>query len=219
MSTKNLNTKDEFEDYLNELRITYSFECYKENNAEACHLLGDWYAQSKMIKESIQQYKYACEKFKFARSCYKYGVSLLDGEEVECETDIKKAIHFTSVACEQGEPEGCWRNAQILQQQGMYPEALKQHKRYCDMGHYFSHNSCYDTGLILRSPEEITKVPQDFSSAFEYFMKSCSLGNFKSCYEVSAAYSMGRGVTRDRKLAASFKKKGEEIYEMNTRKT
>lgn len=56
----------------------------------ACNLLGDWYAQYKMMKEAIGQYKYACEKFKYPRSCYKYGVSLLDGSDVGCETDINK---------------------------------------------------------------------------------------------------------------------------------
>lgn len=38
MSTKNLNTPDEFDAYLKELRITYHFECFKENNAEGMGL-------------------------------------------------------------------------------------------------------------------------------------------------------------------------------------
>lgn len=211
MSTKNLNTSDEFEAYLKELRITYHFECYKENNAEACHLLGDWYAQSKMMKEAIQQYKHACEKFKYPRSCYKYGVSLLDGSEVGCETDVNKALHYTSLACEKGEPEGCWRNAQILQQLGRFSEALQGHKKYCDMLHYFSHNSCHDAGVILRSSEEVSNTPQDFKKAFEYFSKGCALGNFRACYELSSAHYFGRGTEKNVKLAKEFRQKAQEL--------
>ncbi|XP_034255288.1 cytochrome c oxidase assembly factor 7 homolog [Thrips palmi] len=211
MSTKNLNTAEEYEAYLKELRITYHFECFKENNAEACHLLGDWYAQSNIMKEAIQQYKYACEKFNYARSCYKYGVSLLDGGDVGCETDVKKAMHFTALACEKGEPEGCWRNAQILQDQRRFPEALKGHMKYCDMLHYFSHNSCYDAGLILRSPEEITKMPQDLKKAFEYFSKGCSLGNARACFEVSSAHYFGRGTAKNTKLAKEFRDKAQGL--------
>lgn len=40
MSTKDLSTVDEFEAYLKELRITYHFSCFKENNAEGMLLDG-----------------------------------------------------------------------------------------------------------------------------------------------------------------------------------
>ncbi|KAK3932039.1 Cytochrome c oxidase assembly factor 7-like protein [Frankliniella fusca] len=213
MSTKNLNTPEEYEEYLKELRITYSFECFKEDNAEACHLLGDWFSQFKQPKEAIDHYRYACEKFKYPRSCYKYGVSLVDGKEVGAETDIKKALHFTSLACELGEPEGCWRNAQILQLEKKFPEALKQHTKYCEMNHYFSHNSCYDAGLILRSPQDVTSVPQDFTKAFHFFSKSCDLLNSNACYEVSVAYKLGRGVGKDESLAKKFLQKAKDMQE------
>ncbi|KAE8742128.1 hypothetical protein FOCC_FOCC012335 [Frankliniella occidentalis] len=213
MSTKNLNTPEEYEEYLKELRITYSFECFKEENPEACHLLGDWFSQFRQPKEAIEHYKHACEKFKYPRSCYKYGVSLVDGKEVGAETDVKKALHYTSMACELGEQEGCWRNAQILQMEKMFPQALEQHLRYCDMNHYFSHNSCYDAGLILRSPEDVTSVPQDFAKAFQYFSKACNLDNFKACHEVSAAYQLGRGVEKNPSLAKEFLKKAKNIQD------
>ena len=105
-----------------------------------------------MIKEAIFQYRHACEKYQYPRSCYKYGVSCIDGAEIGCESDIKKvrsrltyihnprcdlqsgqsynnslfihqqALHYTSRACDLGEPEGCWRNAQILQNEHRFPE-------------------------------------------------------------------------------------------------
>lgn len=162
---------------------------------------------------------------------------------------FKQALHFTSLACEQGEPEGCWRNAQILQEEQRFPEvrcqkwlesisrlplflksmyspvqngcnsyptivhfqALQAHKKYCDMSHYFSHHSCYDAGLILRTPEVISKSPQDFTKAFQYFTKGCLLGNYRACYEVSSAYYFGRGVDKNEGLAKEFKKKAEDI--------
>lgn len=79
------------------------------------------------------------------------------------------------------------------------------------MNHYFSHNSCYQAGLILRSKPETTSLPQDFVAAFQYFNKGCLLGNFRSCYEVGAAYEQGRGVNKDLKLAEEFRKKAEEM--------
>lgn len=79
------------------------------------------------------------------------------------------------------------------------------------MNHYFSHHSCYDAGLILRSPQEVTSVPQDLVSAFQYFSKGCSLGNFKACHEVSLAYHLGRGVEQNQVKADEFKKRAEEI--------
>ncbi|KAJ1525217.1 hypothetical protein ONE63_010046 [Megalurothrips usitatus] len=218
MSTKDLNTADEFEAYLKELRITYSFECYKERNGEACHLLGDWYVQKKMYKEAIQHYKYACETYQFPRSCYKYGLSLLDGGNVGAETDAEKALHYTALACDKGEPEACWRNAQILQQEKMFPQALNQHMKYCDMNHYFSHHSCYNAGLILRTPQNISSVPQDFTKAFQYFTKGCNFGNFRACFEVASAYFYGRGVEKNEKLASEFRKKAKDIADSQTPK-
>lgn len=79
------------------------------------------------------------------------------------------------------------------------------------MLHYFSHNSCHDAGLILRSPEEITKVPQDFKKAFEYFNKGCQLGNFRSCYEVSSAHYFGRGTEKNENLAKQFRKRAQDL--------
>lgn len=61
--------------------------------------MGDWYAQFKMTKEAINLYKHACEKFQYPRSCYKYGISLLDGADVGCETDPVKVMAWIFVGC------------------------------------------------------------------------------------------------------------------------
>jgi TPR repeat protein len=88
-------------------------------------------------------------------------------------------------------------------------QALKQHENYCNMNHYLSHNSCYKAGLLLRQSQEITNIPQNFESAFQYFRKGCSSGNAFACYELGLAYESGRGVAKDLKLAEEFKKKAE----------
>lgn len=79
------------------------------------------------------------------------------------------------------------------------------------MRHYFSHNSCYDAGVILRSPEEISKVPQDFKAAFDYFTKGCALGNSRSCYELSSAYHFGRGTEKNQQLAKEYRKRAQDL--------
>ncbi|CAB1452740.1 unnamed protein product [Pleuronectes platessa] len=75
--------KDEKEvkEFLDNLGVEYSFQCYKENDPEGCQRLADYMDGVKKNHEAAAQVlKHNCETHGHGESCYKLGAYHITGE-------------------------------------------------------------------------------------------------------------------------------------------
>ncbi|CAM9126580.1 unnamed protein product [Lampetra planeri] len=70
----NFEDEKEVKQFLDNLGVEYSFQCYKENDPEGCQRLADYLeGVKKNYESSAQVLKHNCENHGHAESCYKLG--------------------------------------------------------------------------------------------------------------------------------------------------
>ncbi|XP_060101968.1 cytochrome c oxidase assembly factor 7 [Heteronotia binoei] len=213
----NFEDEEEVKDYLENLGVEFSFQCYKEKDPDGCHRLADYLdgvrknyeAAAKVLKEN-------CENNQHSESCYKLGAYYITGKG-GLPADLKAAYSCFLKSCEKGgkkSTEAC-HNVGLLEHDGRgnYDEkpnasvARDYYSKACDGG--FA-PSCFNLSAIYL--QGAPGVPKDMSRALEYSLKACDLRHTWACANASRMYKLGDGVEKNDAKAEALKNRAMTLH-------
>jgi hypothetical protein len=68
-----MRNPEEVKDYLENLYVEYSFQCFKEKQPDGCHRLANFLENIRSeYKNATELYKKNCDEYKYPRSCLTY---------------------------------------------------------------------------------------------------------------------------------------------------
>uniref|UniRef100_A0A0K0F6J5 Cytochrome c oxidase assembly factor 7 (inferred by orthology to a human protein) n=1 Tax=Strongyloides venezuelensis TaxID=75913 RepID=A0A0K0F6J5_STRVS len=233
MASVNELTKEEFEriqaehrEYVENIKIEYSFGCYKENKPDSCHLLGQWFEViEKNFEESYNLFKDNCLTRKYSQSCYKYANYRMNGIKEKPER-LEELIDAFKMACDGDVASGCQTLGLIYwnaeKGRSSNPElAVKYLERACELGNAMA---CFRlSNWFLDSEEERKKeskenkplkfgfVQKDTEKALSFAIRACDLGYSRGCIYAALMYRGKDGFPLDKDKAADYIKKAKEI--------
>ncbi|PRD21827.1 UNVERIFIED_CONTAM: Cytochrome c oxidase assembly factor 7-like protein [Trichonephila clavipes] len=210
-------TEEEVQEYLEKLGIEYKFSCFKENNSEGCHLLGDYLeAVKKDFESAIKVFKSNCDDNKHGKSCFKYGNFTYLGKG--CEIDKRTSFDYYKKACDLNYMDGCLHTGVMLTAKDKnpkdgsavveldYPAGVKYLEKACSGG---NQTSCYFASSVYITGAE--GVPINKPKAAKLSETACNGGNIYACMNLNRMYRKGDGVEQDETKANMFKEKAREI--------
>lgn len=178
-----------------------------------CHLLGDFMESIKKdFNKAASLYRSTCDDYQFSRSCHKFASYALTGKGGPA--DPSKAFDYFKKGCNYGDADSCLyaglmctANNEKIKVKLDYPQGMGFLDQSCEKG---NHNGCYYlSGMYLTGVPEV--LEKNMTSAFNYSIKACDLGNIYACANVSRMYTKGDGVEQNAEIALQFKKK---VFEM-----
>lgn len=212
----------ELEEFFHNLGIEYRFSCYKERNAEGCHLLGEFLD---VIRQDPQQsakvLKENCDRTRYAKSCDRYGTYCFNGKGMK-EPDYGQALDYFRRACDADFPTSCYHAGRMLT--GSDPkilvhvkpeikEAIRLLEKGCQLG---LGESCFSASTQhLFGKFGNTK---NLFKAFEFSKMGCDVDHYESCINLMQMYKRGEGTQRDLPMAMEIRKKIEDLDEQRKAK-
>uniref|UniRef100_A0A1B6DXD8 Cytochrome c oxidase assembly factor 7 n=1 Tax=Clastoptera arizonana TaxID=38151 RepID=A0A1B6DXD8_9HEMI len=206
---------EEVQDYLKNLSIEYRFGCYKENNPEACHLLGDYLeAIDKDYKKAVKLFEKNCDSHNFPKSCLKFANFVALGKGIE-NPDQRKALRYYNKACELGEMTACYRAGVLTILDSGSPnskldckQGLGLLEKACNNGNA---EACHHLSGMYLEGFEPAKILKDMKKAHDFATKACDLNNIYSCANLSIMYKKGDGIEANMEISKKYKAKAEEL--------
>ncbi|KAF7244511.1 Cytochrome c oxidase assembly factor 7 [Varanus komodoensis] len=213
----NFEDEEEVKEYLENLGVEYSFQCYKEKDPDGCYRLAEYLeAIKKNFEGSAKVLKENCEKNLHNESCYKLGVYCVTGKG-GIPQDLKAAYNCFSKICEKGGKksiESC-HSVGLLANDGRGNDdgkpnaqlARDYYSKACESG--FA-PSCFNLStMYLQGTPGIAK---DMNLALKYSLKACDLGYTWACANASRMYKLGDGVEKNDAKAENLKKRAMDLY-------
>ncbi|GIY97981.1 cytochrome c oxidase assembly factor 7 homolog [Caerostris extrusa] len=210
-------TEEEAQDYLERLGVEYKFSCFKEKNAEGCHLLGDYLeAVKKDFENAAKVYKSNCDERNYGKSCFKYGNFRYLGKG--CDRSNLAAFEHYKKACDNNFIDGCLHLGVMLTSEDSsfkegsekvkldYPKGLKYLEKACYGGKPIA---CYFASSLYITGKE--DIPKDRTKASKLSQIACDGGNVYACMNLSRMYKSGDGVEKNEEKANLYKEKAREI--------
>lgn len=217
-----INFEDEAEvkQFLDNIGVEYSYQCYGEKDPEGCLRLADYLEVVKKNYESTAQVlKHNCETHGHGDSFYKLGAYHVTGKGgvTRC---LKTAYSCFIRACNAGgkKSNDACHNVALLAHDGRAMEAgpdlttaRQYYERACDGG--FA-PSCFNLSamFIQGNPSGENK---DMGLALKYSMRACELGHVWGCANASRMYKLGDGVEKDDGKAEELKNRAKELHGQN----
>jgi len=202
---------DEVKEYLDNLKIEYSFQCFSEKRPDGCYRLSNFLenVQNK-YEEAVELYKMNCDVHKFPRSCYQYAKARLVGRGLS--EDAEEAHKYLKIGCELKDSISCFHLGliELYGEKGVTQDvdnAVRLIEQSCDRN---IPDACVEMFSVTYkgSKHEAYKNPE---KAIEFAKKACDLGSFKGCVNASVMYKLGDGIEADKKLSTFYKQKAIEI--------
>ncbi|XP_077573752.1 cytochrome c oxidase assembly factor 7 [Stigmatopora nigra] len=214
----NFEDEKEVQEYLDNLGMEYSYQCYKEKDPEGCQRLADYMEGVKQNFEATAQVlKHNCETYNHAESCYKLGSyhAVGKGGVTEC---LKSAYSCFMRACDAGGKKSidACHNVGLLAHDGRAMEggttdldaARRYYEKACSAG--FA-PSCFNLSALYIEGNAKGLKP-NMAAAFEYAKRACELGHVWGCANASRMCKLGEGVEKDEKKAEELKNRARELH-------
>lgn len=212
----NFEDEKEVKQFLDNLGVEYSYQCYREKDPEGCQRLADYLEGVKKNYESTAQVlKHNCEVNGHGESCYKLGAYHVTGKGgvTEC---LKTAYSCFMKACHtkgKKSVDAC-HNVALLAHDGRAMEggtdpllARQYYEKACDGG--FA-PSCFNLStLFIQGSQGLDK---NMSLALKYALRSCEMGHVWGCSNASRMYKLGDGTTKDEQKAEELKNRARELH-------
>ncbi|XP_076873330.1 cytochrome c oxidase assembly factor 7 [Brachyhypopomus gauderio] len=212
----NFEDEKEVKEFLDNLGVEYSYQCYREKDPEGCHRLADYLEGVKKNYESTAQVlKHNCEVNGHSESCYKLGAYHATGKGgvAEC---LKKAYSCFIKACNskgKKSVDAC-HNVGLLAHDGRALEegpdpvvARQYYERACKGG--FA-PSCFNLSALYIQGQ--AGVDKNMPLALKYAMRACELGHIWGCSNASRMYKLGDGTEKDDHKAEELKNRAKELH-------
>jgi TPR repeat protein len=202
-------TKEEAQEYLDNLFTEFSFQCYGEKRADGCYRLANYHENiSLKYDEAAKIHKYACDKYDYPRSCYHYSNAAMLGRGLK--KDSVESFKYNLKSCNLNVGQSCLRSGIMA----YYGKEVTQNR---ELG-----VKCLEKACDLKEPDACLQLFQlyfneglnDPPKALEYSKRACNLGNFAGCVNAHLMYKRGDGVNKDEEKAKIYRQKGEEILEL-----
>ncbi|KAK5869988.1 hypothetical protein PBY51_024659 [Eleginops maclovinus] len=213
----NFEDENEVKEFLDNLGVEYSFQCYKEKDPEGCQRLADYMEGVKKNYESTAQVlKLNCETNGHPESCYKLGAYHVTGKGgvTKC---LKTAYSCFLRSCNANGKrsiDAC-HNVGLLAHDGRVSEegpdltvARQYYEKACTGGYAAS---CFNLSAMFI--EGNTKgFPTDMKQALNYSNRACELGHVWGCANASRMYKLGHGTEKDDKKAEELKNRAKDLH-------
>ncbi|KAI4828548.1 hypothetical protein JOQ06_005441 [Pogonophryne albipinna] len=213
----NFEDENEVKEFLDNLGMEYSFQCYKEKDPEGCQRLADYMEGVKKNYESAAQVlKQNCETNGHGESCYKLGAYHVTGKGgvTKC---LKSAYSCFLRSCNSNGKKSidACHNVGLLAHDGRVGEegpdltvARQYYEKACTGGYA---PSCFNLSTMFI--EGNTKgLPTDMKQALNYANRACELGHVWACANASRMYKLGHGTEKDGKKAEELKNRAKELH-------
>lgn len=215
----NFEDEKEVKEFLDNLEVEYSFQCYKEKNPEGCQRLADYFEGiKKNFDSSAQVLKHNCETYGFGESCYKLGAYHVTGKGgvPEC---LKSAYSCFLRACnsEGKKTTDACHNVGLLLHDGRSlggesdVNAARQYYEKACAGGFAP--SCFNLSALYITGNTGGVAP-DMTLALKYANRACELGHVYGCANASRMYKLGDGTEKDEKKAEELKNRAKELHGM-----
>ncbi|XP_034036283.1 cytochrome c oxidase assembly factor 7 [Thalassophryne amazonica] len=213
----NFEDENEVKQFLDNLAVEYSFQCYSEKDPEGCYRLADYMDSVKRNFESAAQiFRYNCETNGHGDSCYKLGSYHLVGRGgvPQC---LKSAYSCFMRSCNTGgkKANAACHSIGLLAQDKRAMEggpdfavARQYFEKACNGG--FG-PSCFNLSAMYMK-DHSKGLPPDMTLAFKYAMRACDLGHVWGCANASRMYKLGDGTEKDETKAEELKNKAKMLY-------
>uniref|UniRef100_A0A1A7XZH4 Cytochrome c oxidase assembly factor 7 n=1 Tax=Iconisemion striatum TaxID=60296 RepID=A0A1A7XZH4_9TELE len=213
----NFEDENEVKQFLDNLGVEYSFQCYKEKDPEGCQRLAEYLEGVKKDYESTAQVlKHNCETNGHAESCYKLGAYHVTGKGgvTEC---LKTACSYFLRSCNAAgkkSADAC-HNVGLLFHDGRAidggpdPTAARQYYEKACAGGFAP--SCFNLSAMFIEGNSKGLSP-DMTQALKYANRACELGHVWGCANASRMYKLGDGTEKDEKKAEELKNRARELH-------
>lgn len=212
----NFEDEQEVKQFLDNLGVEYSYQCYREKDPEGCHRLADYLEGVKKNYESTAQVlQHNCEVNAHAQSCYKLGAYHVTGKGgmKKC---LKTAYSCFLKSCNtQGKKsvDAC-HNVGLLAQDGRALEtgpdttvARQYFEKACEGG--FA-PSCFNLSTLYI--QGFPGLDKSMPLALKYALKACDLGHVWGCANASRMYKLGDGTDKDEQRAEELKNRAKDLH-------
>ncbi|NXG14453.1 COA7 factor, partial [Grallaria varia] len=212
----NFADEEEVRAYLENLHVEYSYQCYKEKDADGCQRFADYLdAVRKDFAAAARVLRDNCEAHGHSESCYKLGAYQALGKG-GLEPDLKAAYKSFLRSCEKGGKKSvnACHNVGLLAHDGRVNDdkpnpvvARDYYTKACD-GNFAP--SCFNLGVIYL--QGAPGVPKDMGRALKYSLKGCELGHIWACANASRMYKLGDGVEKNDARAEELKNRAKQLH-------
>jgi len=222
-----LHDPKEMDQYLNDIEMEYSYDCYDQKDVEACYRLGDFAMSVRSnLKAAGPILKKNCDENNHGKSCWQYGVWLMNPNKY-CTTheekihpfkmppptddEVKEALPYYDKACDRDCDRGCYYSAYVRAEK---PELIKGYMDIspCKIEKLFNKSctlknkeACFEMHRSYLMGDKW--VPKNLEKAFEYATKACDLDHPDGCKNLSLMYRYGHGCEQSEALYRKFDKK------------
>jgi cytochrome c oxidase assembly factor 7 len=206
---------NELEQFFHNLGVEYRYSCYKEQNAEGCHLLGEYLDVIKQdYEKSGKVLRDNCDRFGYGKSCDRYGTYCFNGKGQEA-PNYGQALKYFQIGCNSDHPISCYHAGRILagtdkkvtkQVKPRIVDAVKMLEKGCTLGlgeSCFSASNHYLFGQFGMS--------KNLSKAFELSEAGCHKNHYESCVNLQRMYKRGHGVKTDVAKANEIQEKVDDL--------
>ncbi|XP_035380044.1 cytochrome c oxidase assembly factor 7 isoform X2 [Electrophorus electricus] len=210
----NFEDEKEVKQFLDNLGVEYSYQCYREKDPDACHRLADYLeGVKKNYDMTAQVLSHNCEVNGHSESCYKLGAYHITGGVTE---SLKTAYSCFVKACNargKKSVDAC-HNVGLLAHDGRAQEggpdpvvARQYYERACEGG--FA-PSCFNLSALYI--QGLAGVDKNMPLALNYAVRACELGHVWGCSNASRMYKLGDGTERDDGKAEELKNRARELH-------
>ncbi|XP_026888004.2 cytochrome c oxidase assembly factor 7 isoform X1 [Electrophorus electricus] len=212
----NFEDEKEVKQFLDNLGVEYSYQCYREKDPDACHRLADYLeGVKKNYDMTAQVLSHNCEVNGHSESCYKLGAYHITGKGGVTES-LKTAYSCFVKACNargKKSVDAC-HNVGLLAHDGRAQEggpdpvvARQYYERACEGG--FA-PSCFNLSALYI--QGLAGVDKNMPLALNYAVRACELGHVWGCSNASRMYKLGDGTERDDGKAEELKNRARELH-------
>ena len=185
----------------------------KSGNADACLLLGQWYASGKNVNQDYQKafdyYRLSdilgnTDGTRFLALCYQEGYG--------CEKNLDQAEKLYIKSADKGNVDAAYFGLVLRYEDGTFLWNEGNYKKYLELaaakGYGFA---LYDLATNYR--KGILGYPKDNNISFSYVKKGADLGDPHCCDLLSIYYKAGIGCFKDIKKSEEYAKKAKELFD------
>lgn len=183
----------------------------KSGNADACLLLGQWYASGTNVNQDYQK-AFDCYRLSdiYGNTEGTFSLAVLYENGYGCEKDLALAEKYYIKAADRGNVIAAYHGLALRYEDGTFLWNEGNYKKYLELaasqGYGFA---LFDLGRNYR--EGVFGYPKDKNISFSYIKKGADLGSSNCCEMLSIYYKSGIGCFKDMEKSEEYAKKAKEL--------